>query len=350
MKVLVTGGAGFIGSHTVLALHEAGHQTVVVDNLGNGHRDAVLAGEFHALDIRDTPALARLMASSGVEAVIHFAAFIEAGASVSDPLRFYDNNVGGSLSLLQAMRQSGLGQLVFSSTAAIFGTPQSLPIVEDAPKVPTNPYGQSKLMVEHLLADCEAAFGLRAVCLRYFNAAGADPDGRLGERHDPETHLIPLALAAALGQGPPLTLFGDDYPTPDGTCLRDYVHVTDLAAAHVCALAHLGSGGASRAFNIGTGQGFSVREVIAAVEAVTGRTVPYALGPRRPGDPAALVASNARAISELGWSPRFTALHDMVAHAFAVSPATPPASAPNGLSEAGGGVLAVGSTDAPGPR
>ncbi len=317
MKVLVTGGAGFIGSHTVLALQEAGHQTVVVDNLGNGHRDAVLAGEFHNVDIRNTTELAALISRSGVEAVIHFAAFIEAGVSVREPLRFFDNNVGGSVSLLEAMRQTGLGTLVFSSTAAIFGNPQSLPITEDAPTAPTNPYGESKLFVERLLADCEAAFGLRHVALRYFNAAGADPLARLGERHDPETHIIPLALAAALGVGPPLTLFGDDYPTPDGTCLRDYVHVTDLAAAHLCALAHLAAGGPSRAFNIGTGQGFSVRDVIAAVEAVTGRTVPLVRGSRRPGDPAALVASNARATRELGWSPRFVELKDMVAHAFA---------------------------------
>jgi len=316
MRILVTGGAGFIGSHTVLRLAELGHDCVVVDNLGNGHADAVLHGRLEVFDVRDAERLTTLMRNERIDGVIHFAAFIEAGASVKEPLRFWDNNFGGTLAVLQAMRQSGVQCLVYSSTAALFGNPERLPIEEDDPARPTNPYGDTKLAGEAMIAAAAAAFGLRAVCLRYFNAAGADPEGRLGERHDPETHLIPLALAAASGSGPGLTLFGTDYPTPDGTCIRDYIHVADLADAHVKAMDHLAGGGVSRAFNLGCGHGWSVRQVIAAVEEVTGRAVPLTIGPRRPGDPVALVASNRRATLELGWVPRYPGLAEMVAHAW----------------------------------
>jgi UDP-glucose-4-epimerase GalE len=317
MRIVVTGGAGFIGSHTVLRLAELGHECLVVDNLGNGRADAVLHGRLEVFDIRDSERLAELLRKEAVDGVIHFAAFIEAGASVKEPLRFWDNNFGGTLSVLTAMQKAGVDKLVYSSTAALFGDPARLPIEEDDPKLPTNPYGDTKLAGEGMIAAAGKAFGLRAVCLRYFNAAGADQEGRLGERHDPETHLIPLALAAAAGDGPGLTLYGTDYPTADGTCVRDYVHVADLADAHVKAMEHLAGGGASRAFNLGCGQGWSVRQVIDAVEKVTGRKVPLTIGQRRAGDPVALVASNRRAVAELGWTPRFPELEDMVAHAWA---------------------------------
>ena len=317
MRILVTGGAGFIGSHTVLRLAELGHDCVVVDDLSNGHADSVLHGTLVEADMRDTDRLAALLTDHGIDGVIHFAAFIEAGASVLDPLRFWDNNVGGTWSVLTAMRRAGVDKLVFSSTAALFGNPERLPIEEDDPQRPTNPYGDTKLAGERMIANAERAYGIRSVALRYFNAAGADPEGRLGERHDPESHLIPLALAAAAGLGKGLTLNGTDYPTPDGTCIRDYVHVADLADAHVKAMEYLAAGNASRSFNLGTGSGSSVRQVIDAVEKVTGRRVPVAVGPRRAGDPVSLVASNRRARAELGWEPRHPELEDMVAHAWA---------------------------------
>jgi len=317
MRVLVSGGAGFIGSHMVLRLVEAGHEPVVVDNLSNGHRDAVLAGSFHQLDIRQTDALTAILETEKIEAAIHFASYIEAGVSVREPLKFWDNNVGGAASLFEAMRRTGVDKLVFSSTAAVFGDPVRTPIEEDDAKAPVNPYGETKLAIEHMLAGAHRAHGLRAVPLRYFNAAGADPQGRLSERHSPETHLIPLALAAAAGRRPPLTLFGDDYPTPDGTCIRDYIHVVDLVEAHLKALDYLAGGGAPRAFNLGTGQGHSVRDVIAAVKQATGMDVPFEIGPRREGDPVSLVAANGRAVSELGWKIRYPSLVDMVAHAWA---------------------------------
>ena len=317
MRILVTGGAGFIGSHTVLRLAELGHRCVVVDDLGNGHADAVLHGTLIEADVRDTARLTQVMRAEKIDGVIHFAAFIEAGLSVTDPLRFWDNNVGGTRSVLAAMRDAGVDKLVYSSTAALFGDPESLPIGEDDRKAPANPYGDTKLAGERMIADAGRAHGIRSVALRYFNAAGADPAGRLGERHDPESHLIPLALAAAAGRGKTLTLFGTDYPTPDGTCIRDYIHVADLAAAHVLAMDRLAAGGESRAFNLGNGSGWSVRQVIDTVERVTGRPVPHAIGPRRPGDPVSLVASNRRALEELGWRPRYPDLSDMVAHAWA---------------------------------
>ena len=316
MRILVTGGAGFIGSHTVLRLAELGHDCVVVDNLGNGHADAVLSGTLVEADVRDTARLTDLMLDEKIDGVIHLAAFIEAGLSVVDPLRFWDNNVGGMRSVLSAMRDAGVGKLVYSSTAALFGNPTRLPIEEEDIQLPTNPYGDTKLAGERMIANAGHAHGLRAVCLRYFNAAGADPEGRLGERHDPESHLIPLALAAAAGTGKGLTLHGTDYPTPDGTCIRDYIHVADLADAHVKAMDYLAAGNSSRSFNLGNGNGWSVRQVIDAVEKVTGRPVPLTLGPRRAGDPVSLVASNRGALAELGWQPRFPELEDMVAHAW----------------------------------
>jgi len=316
MRILVTGGAGFIGSHTLLRLAELGHECLVVDNLGNGHADAVLHGRLVVADIRDTARMADLLRDEAIEGVIHFAAFIEAGASVKEPLRFWDNNVGGTLSLLTAMRDAAVDKLVYSSTAALFGNPERQPIEEDDRQYPTNPYGDTKLAGEKAIAAAGRAHGLRAVCLRYFNAAGADPEGRLGERHDPETHLIPLALAAAAGSGPGLTLYGTDYPTADGTCIRDYIHVADLAEAHVLAMDLLAAGNESRAFNLGCGRGWSVRQVIDTVEQVTGRKVPLTIGARRPGDPVSLVAGNRRAKAELAWHPRFPELRDMVSHAW----------------------------------
>jgi|SRR5579859_7407687 len=315
MRILVTGGAGFIGSHTVLRLADLGHECVIVDNLSNGHADAVLHGTLVEADVRDTDRLAGLMTEHKIDGVIHFAAFIEAGVSVRDPLRFWDNNIGGTWSVLSAMHRAQVDKLVYSSTAALFGNPERLPIEEEDPQFPTNPYGDTKLAGEKMIGNA-GIYGIRSVCLRYFNAAGADPQGRLGERHDPESHLIPLALAAAAGQGKGLTLFGTDYPTPDGTCIRDYIHVADLADAHVRAMDYLAAGKPSRAFNLGNGNGWSVRQVIDAVEKVTGKKVPLTLGPRRDGDPVSLVASNKRALAELGWQPRYPELEDMVAHAW----------------------------------
>jgi len=319
MRVLVCGGAGFIGSHMVLRLAEDGHTPITVDNLSNGHRDAVLAGNFHHLDIRDTDALANIIADERIDAVIHFAAFIEAGISMKDPLSFWDNNVSGSISLLKAMYANRINKLVFSSTAALFGNPSQLPITEQTDHQPVNPYGATKLAVEEMLKDADRALGIRSVCLRYFNAAGADPQGRLGERHDPETHLIPLAIAAAQGTRDKLTIFGNDYPTPDGTCVRDYIHVCDLVDAHIRALDHLMAGKPSQAFNLGTGRGFSVKEVVDTVSKVTGLPVPHTIGDRREGDPASLVADSSHARVELGWVPQFPKLEDMVAHAWAFS-------------------------------
>jgi len=316
MRILVTGGAGFIGSHTVLRLAELGHDCVVVDNLGNGHADAVLHGKLIEADIRDTAKLTETLRDEAIDGVIHFAAFIEAGVSVVDPLRFWDNNIGGTLSVLSAMRDAKIDKLVYSSTAALFGNPERQPIEEEDPQFPTNPYGDTKLAGEKMIANAGRAHGIRAVCLRYFNAAGADPEGRLGERHDPETHLIPLALAAAAGKGKGLTLFGTDYPTIDGTCIRDYIHVADLADAHVKAMDYLAAGKPSNSFNLGNGNGWSVKQVIDAVEKATGQKVPVTLGPRRAGDPVSLVASNKRALAELSWQPRFPELEDMVSHAW----------------------------------
>jgi len=287
----------------------------VLDNLSTGHRGFVRWGDLIEADLRDRASLDRAFAAHRFDAVMHFCARSLVGESVADPYGYYASNVAGTLNLLEAMRAHGVDRLVFSSTAAVFGQPQADRIDEDHPQRPINPYGASKLMVERILADAATAYGLRSVALRYFNAAGAAPDGTIGEAHDPETHLIPNAIKAALGAGPALTLFGDDYPTPDGTCIRDYVHVDDLAQAHQLALAHMDAHAGAHTFNLGNGQGFSVREVIAAVERVSGRPVPHSVAPRRPGDPSILVASSERARAVLGWTPEYTTLDPILATA-----------------------------------
>ncbi|HJT87765.1 MAG TPA: UDP-glucose 4-epimerase GalE [Bryobacteraceae bacterium] len=319
-RILVTGGAGYIGSHTVRLLLEQGHEVFVVDNLSKGHRHNVPAERLYELDVRETTALADLMRHRRCEAVIHFAAFIAVGESMHVPEQYFANNTGGSLSLLAAMAQAGVRHLVFSSTAAVYGNPHASPILETFPIQAVNPYGESKVMVETLLRWFDSIHHIRSIALRYFNACGADPQGLLGEEHEPETHLIPLILRAVL-TGNPITVFGDDYDTPDGTCIRDYIHVYDLAQAHILALEYLIGGGASDQFNVGTGSGHTVLEVIRAVEEVTGKKVPYVVGPRREGDPAALVASSDKLRRRLGWKPQYTDLRAIVEHAwnFAVS-------------------------------
>jgi UDP-arabinose 4-epimerase len=311
-RVLVTGGAGYIGSHTCKALARAGHEPVVYDSLEYGFTDFVRWGPLEQGSTHDRARLSAVIARYKPEAVMHFAAYISAGESVVDPGKYYWNNTAGTLSLLQAMREAGLGKLVFSSTAALYGNPQSTPIAESHPLAPINPYAHSKLFVELMLQDFAAAHELRWVALRYFNAAGADPDGELGECHEPETHLIPLALRAALGTGTPLTVFGGDYDTPDGTPIRDYIHVSDLAEAHVAALGYLLAGGKPASVNLGVGKGYSVREVLTAAERVLGMKVPRSEGPRRPGDPTELVADPALARRLLSWTPRFTALDAII--------------------------------------
>lgn len=315
--ILVTGGAGYVGSHVCKALASRDFLPVVYDNLVHGHREAVRWGPLEVGDIADRAALDVAIAKQRPAAVMHFAAFTYVGESVTDPGKYYRNNVAGTLSLLEAIRDAGIGRLVFSSTAAAYGTPKIVPIQEDAPKNPINPYGQSKLIAENMIADFSAAHMIRAVRLRYFNAAGADPDGDIGELHDPESHLIPLAMQAVTGDGPPLILFGDDYPTPDGTCIRDYIHVTDLADAHVRALDWLDGNPGAHAFNLGTGKGASVREILAALEKVAGKPVPHSIGPLRAGDPAELVSDPAKAMRELGWTPRMSDLDTIVATAWA---------------------------------
>lgn len=315
--VLVTGGAGYIGAHACKALAARGYTPVVYDSLVHGHEQAVRWGPFERGDIADRDRLGAVLAHYRPGAVMHFAAFAYVGESVSDPGRYYRNNVAGTLALLEAMLDHGVARMIFSSTCATYGAVGDLPIGEETPQNPINPYGATKLMVERMLADFDVAHGLKSVVLRYFNAAGADPEGEIGELHDPETHLIPLALDAAAGTGPPLTVMGAQHPTPDGTCIRDYIHVSDLARAHVLALDALERDGRSRVYNLGNGRGFSVLEVIAAVERVTGLKVPHAIGPARPGDPARLVSSATRAKRELGWTPALDDIDAIVATAWA---------------------------------
>lgn len=314
--VLVTGGAGYIGAHTAKALHDGGWRPVVYDNLSSGYREAVLWGEFVHGDVRDARGLREAMEHYGVEAVIHFASLIEVGRSCERPDLFYDTNVGGTAAILQAMQDAGVPRLVFSSTAAVYGQPEGLKpgeaLTESLPKEPTSPYGDTKLACERMIAAHCRAFGLTAVALRYFNACGADPSGLIGEAHDPETHLIPLTIRAALGQGKPLTVFGQDFPTRDGTCLRDYIHVNDLAAAHVAALEVELEAGRFEACNVGTGSGYSVLEVIQAVEKALGQPVPYSIGPRRAGDPATLIADPSRAQHLLNWRAVSSSLDQIV--------------------------------------
>jgi UDP-arabinose 4-epimerase len=315
--VLVTGGAGYIGSHACKALSQAGYLPVAYDNLVYGHEWAVRWGPLEQGDILDRTRLGEVIKRYNPKAVMHFAAFAYVGESVADPGKYYRNNVLGSLTLLEAMRDHDVRHLVFSSTCATYGIPDSLPILENAPQNPINPYGASKLFVERMLKDFEAAHGISSIALRYFNAAGADPDNEIGESHDPETHLIPLVLDAASGRRSDVTIFGTDYPTPDGTCIRDYIHASDLADAHVKALQALERGSPSSSYNLGNGRGFSVFEVVNAVERVTGLKVPAPIGERRPGDPARLISDALKARRELGWEPRITELDRIISTAWA---------------------------------
>lgn len=315
--VLVTGGAGYIGSHTCKALARAGFTPVVYDNLAYGHEWAVKWGPFERGDILDRTRLDAVILKYRPVAVLHFAAFAYVGESVTDPAKYYRNNTVGSLSLLEAMQGHGVRDIVFSSTCATYGMPDALPIAETTAQRPINPYGASKLMVERMLADFSPAYGMGFTALRYFNAAGADPDGEIGEDHDPETHLIPLVLDAASGRRENISVFGTDYDTPDGTCIRDYIHVTDLAQAHVLALKALRAGAPSDVYNLGNERGFSVREVIAAAERATGLAVPVKEVARREGDPAALVADARKVREKLGWCPQHADLDDMVGTAWA---------------------------------
>jgi UDP-glucose-4-epimerase GalE len=309
--VLVTGGAGYIGSHAAKALKQSGYRVVVFDNLVAGHREAVRFGEFVEGDITDLDAVRRALSTYGIWAVMHFAAFLDVGESVRQPAKYYRNNVTGALTVLEAMALEEVKLLVFSSTCATYGEPIETPIRETQPQNPINSYGESKLAVERALPHFERANGLNYAALRYFNAAGADPDGEIGEDHAPEIHLIPRAIEAATG-GRGLQVFGDDYPTPDGTCLRDYIHVTDLAEAHVKALEAIAETKTSRIYNLGTGRPHSVREVIDAVAQVTGKPVPWTMAPRREGDPAVLYAAADKAQSELRWKPRYADLETIV--------------------------------------
>jgi UDP-glucose-4-epimerase GalE len=315
-KILVTGGAGYIGSHTTYFLQESGHSVVVVDNLSYGHETSVPPGLLRKIDLRETEKLIALMQAERFDAVIHFAAYISVGESTKVPERYFANNTAGSLSLFEAMLQSGIKRVVFSSTAAAYGIPERDPITEDLPFAPINPYGESKVMTEKILEWLDRYREFRSIRLRYFNACGAEPKAGLGERHDPETHLIPLILEA-VHSGKPVTLFGDDYVTPDGTCIRDYIHVSDLAEAHVLAVEHLIKGGSSDVFNVGTGAGHSVKEVLESVERVTGKKVPHTIGPRREGDPPRLVANSQKLQNALGWKPTRTELDRIIGDAWA---------------------------------
>ena len=317
MAILVLGGAGYIGSHTVYELIEAGRDVVVADNLLTGFRAAVHPkARFYQLDIRDRAALDVLFQAEQIDGVIHFAASSQVGESMSDPLKYYDNNLRGTLVLLQAMTAHGVDKIVFSSTAATYGEPERVPILESDRTFPTNCYGETKLSMERMMHWTSLAHGLRYVALRYFNAAGAHPSGAIGEAHAPETHLIPLILQVPNGQREQVSIFGDDYPTRDGTCVRDYIHVSDLAQAHILALDHLLAGGGSEIFNLGNGVGFTVREVIDVARSVTGHPIPAVTSPRRAGDPAQLVASAEKAKRVLGWSPRYADLNTIVATAW----------------------------------
>jgi len=315
--VLVTGGAGYIGSHACKALARAGYLPVAYDNLSRGHRHAVRWGPLVEGDVADRERLTAALRAHRVSSVMHFAAFAYVGESGTDPALYYRNNVAGTLALLDAMREVGIARIVFSSTCATYGLPEAMPITETMPQRPVNPYGETKLAIERALHWYDAAYALRSVALRYFNAAGCDREAEIGEEHEPETHLIPLTLRAALGTAPPVAIFGTDYPTPDGTAIRDYVHVEDLAGAHVLALDYLARGGASTALNLATGRGYSVREIIAAVAAAAGRAVPHREAPRRPGDPPQLVADPSRALAVLGWRAECSDLETIIGSALA---------------------------------
>jgi UDP-glucose 4-epimerase len=316
MKVLVVGGAGYIGSHMVKMLLSQGHDVITFDNLSSGYRDAVVGGTFVEADLADKAALNEVFVKYAPDAVMHFASYIQVGESVRHPDKYYLNNFTNTMNLLDAMVKHGVNYFIFSSTAAVFGEPEYVPIDEAHAKNPLNPYGRSKLMVEQALGDYERAYGIKSVCLRYFNAAGADPEGQLGERHEPETHLIPLVLQAISGRRDNITVFGRDYDTPDGTCIRDYIHIVDLCSAHSLALRKLMETNISRRYNLGNGAGFSVQEVIAAAQKVTGKPIKVAEGERREGDPARLVADASLARSELGWKPVYADLETIIQHAW----------------------------------
>ncbi len=318
-SILVTGGAGYIGSHAVLALKRVGYDVVILDNLVYGHRDLVekvLQVELVVGDTGDRTLLDNLFNTHNIAAVMHFAAFAYVGESVTDPAKYYRNNVLGTLTLLEAMLAASIKKFVFSSTCATYGVPEFVPITEDHPQNPINPYGATKLMVERMLSDFDVAYGLKSVRFRYFNAAGADPNGKLGEDHNPETHLLPLVLLTAARKRESISIFGTDYPTPDGTCIRDYIHVSDLASSHILGLEYLLKGGDSEVFNLGNGNGFSVKEVIETSQLVTGRDIKVLECDRRPGDPAVLIGSSDKARNILGWQPQYSSLKEIIAHAW----------------------------------
>ncbi|HOG13567.1 MAG TPA: UDP-glucose 4-epimerase GalE [Synergistales bacterium] len=311
--LLITGGAGYIGSHVVLGLLERGREVLVLDNLCRGHEDLIGKAVFEKADLRDLTQVRKVLDKYPIDGILHFAALSLVGDSLSDPHSYYRNNIGGTMNIITTMLEAGIERIVFSSSAAVYGEPRTLPVREEAAKAPTNPYGETKLFIESMLRRSFKAYGIKSVSLRYFNAAGADPAARTGEDHHPETHLVPLALDAVLGRIEELTVYGNDYPTHDGTCIRDYVHVTDLADAHIRALEGLESGTfGCEAFNLGNGRGFSVLEIVSAVRSVTGRGFPLRFAPRRPGDPAVLVASSSKAEKEMGWKRRYTDIDEII--------------------------------------
>lgn len=312
MAILITGGAGYIGSHTNKLLHQHGYDTVIIDDLSKGHRDAVKWGTFIHGDFGDSMVLSSCFKAHSIDAVLHFGALSEVGESVEHPERYYQNNLANTLTLLRVMREHHILKMVFSSTCAVYGIPETLPLTETHPIAPINPYGRAKSMVEAILADYRDAYGLRYVSLRYFNAAGADPELELGERHNPESHLIPIAIEAALGTRTNVSIYGTDYPTPDGSCIRDYIHVSDLAMAHLNALHYLEKNGNSEVFNLGNGNGYSVKEVIESVSRLSGREVPTQYAPRRVGDPPILIANAEKAHRDLGWTPTYSSLDEIV--------------------------------------
>ena len=316
MNILVVGGAGYIGSHMVKRLLKDGHHVMVMDNLSKGYRDAVLCKPFFEVDMADQSATTKICSENPIDAVFHFASFIEVGESISHPEKYFKNNTEGTQALLEVMMKFHVKYFIFSSTAAVFGSPNYSPIDEMHPKSPINPYGHSKLLVEEMLERFDQMYGLKYVSLRYFNAAGADPDGALGERHDPETHLIPLVLQAASGRRDSISIFGSDYDTFDGTCVRDNIHISDLVEAHIKAITYLRQGHSSRTFNLGNGKGFSVKEIIEAAQAVTGKKIPVKLDKRRAGDPPTLVADASLAKDILGWTTEFKDIKDIIKHAW----------------------------------
>lgn len=311
-KILVVGGAGYIGSHMCKYLHGNGMTPVVLDNLSLGHRESVKWGPLFVGNLDDSKLLAEIFSKHDIQAVMHFAAFCYVGESMTEPLKYYQNNVAATLGLLSSMLEHGIDKMIFSSSCATYGEPETLPISEGQTQKPINPYGRTKLMMENILDDLDSANGLKSVCLRYFNAAGADPEGELGEDHDPETHLIPLVLSAALGRMKQLTVFGNDYPTEDGTCVRDYIHINDLAQAHYLALNHLLDGGKSKKYNLGNGSGYSILDVINTAIQISSKDIPFTFADRRPGDPAILVGSSDRAMQELKWEPVYTDLETII--------------------------------------